>query len=226
MPNKDSAPPPSESNLIPVQTIDAGEFGEWLAGSEATQVQGADADVPCGSCNACCRSSYFIHITPEDKNALSAIPEPLLFSAPGLPAGHFVMGYNEHGECPMLLNDRCSIYLSRPQTCRAYDCRIFSAAGMAPGEADKSLVLERTAHWTFSYANDTSRKQHAAVTTAANWLKREQRNAKSKLPDGFIPSNSTQQAVLALQIHALFEPADVQSTTQAFADQVVASSEI
>jgi Fe-S-cluster containining protein len=222
--HKNDSTTPINPIQIPLQSVDAGEFGQWLLGSDATQVNGADADVPCGTCNGCCKSFYFIHITPDDKKALKAIPEPLLFAAPGLPEGHFVMGYNKHGHCPMLIDDRCSIYFERPQTCRAYDCRIFSAAGMEPGETDKALVSERTQHWAFSYASEKNRQQHAAVQTAAAWLRSAQQDTNSKLPEGFIPSNSTQLAVLALQIHSLFatsqEPVD--TTTQEFANRAVA----
>lgn len=226
--NQTSSRPSAHSSTtaqhIPVRTINAGEFGQWLQASNATQVQGADADVPCGACNGCCKSFYFIHITPADTEALKAIPQALLFSAPGLPKGHFVMGYNEQGHCPMLVDDRCSIYFDRPQTCRAYDCRIFSAAGMPPGETDKALVTQRTEHWAFTYASDTSREQHAAVKAAAVWLRAANNDDNSKLPAGFIPSNSTQLAVLALQIHSLFDIAEIRSdtTTQEFADRVVA----
>ncbi len=199
----------------------AGDFTQWLQGTRATQGHGADADVPCGTCNGCCKSFYFIHITPDDTQALSAIPQELLFAAPGLPDGHFVMGYNDQGHCPMLIDDRCSIYHDRPQTCRAYDCRIFSAADMAPGESDKVLVAERTQQWEFSFASGSSREQQRAVAAAARWLQQEQGNSHTHLPKGFIPSNSTQLAVLALQVHTLFLTSD-DTSSQAFADRLVA----
>lgn len=190
---------------IPVKTIDAGDFSTWLRGTHATQVEGQEADVPCGDCNGCCKSFYFIHVTPEDTAALAAIPEPLLFTAPGLPPGNFVMGYNDQGHCPMLVEDRCSIYDKRPQTCRAYDCRIFSAADMQPGETDKALVSARTEHWAFSYGSEAEQQQQVAIANAARWLNAERNNADSQLPANFLPSNSTQLAVLALQVHQLFD---------------------
>ena len=139
------------ADTIPLQPVDAGDFATWLEGTHSTQLEGKDADVPCGDCNGCCKSFYFIHITPQDSDALRVIPRELLVAAPGLPPGHFVMGYNDQGHCPMLRDDRCSIYMDRPQTCRAYDCRIFTASDMQPGETDKALVSERTARWVFDY---------------------------------------------------------------------------
>lgn len=196
--------PPPVTRQIPLQAIDAGDFATWLAGTHATQVEGRDADVPCGTCNGCCKSFYFIHVTPDDTRALGAIPNELLFSAPGLPSGHYVMGYDDQGHCPMLRDDRCSIYRDRPQTCRAYDCRIFAAAEMAPGETDKTLVADRTKHWEFSYASNADRAQRESIARAARWLEAQRENSESHLPKDFIPSNSTQLAVLALQLHPLF----------------------
>ena len=218
MPEQFSEP---KSAKIPAVQIDAGEFGAWLAGTGATQNEGADADVPCGSCNGCCKSFYFIHITPEDTAALAAIPHELLFAAPGLPAGHYVMGYNEHGECPMLIDNRCSVYFDRPQTCRAYDCRIFTAAGMEPGETDKEKVAHRTRQWNFSYADESAKNLHRQVQRAARWLHTK---AKADLPKDFLPGNSTQLAVLALTLHPLFDATvtEAATATAEFTRQVVA----
>ena len=77
----------------------------------------AEAKVPCAGCTACCRSGYFIHVEPDEQAALAAIPAELLFPAPGLPAGHHVMGYGADGACPMLVEDACSIYAERPRAC-------------------------------------------------------------------------------------------------------------
>ena len=193
-------------NTIRTTTLEAGDFDTWLAGTKASQLNGKEADVPCGSCNACCKSFYFIHITASDVGALKVIPKELLVQAPGLPSGHFVMGYTEQGHCPMLVNERCSIYNDRPQTCRAYDCRIFAAAEMQPGEMDKVLVSRQTSTWAFSYANPAARATQAAIARAANWLASERENNNSYLPNDFLPSNSTQLAVLALQLRELFGP--------------------
>lgn len=189
---------------IPLQTVDAGDFATWLNNARATQLEGKEADVPCGDCNGCCKSFYFIHVTPEDTDALKAIPRELLVDAPGLPPGHFVMGYNEQGHCPMLRDEGCSIYHERPQTCRAYDCRIFAASDMQPGETDKALVSERTARWAFNFKTPEDRQQQNQIARAAQWLSLERGNAQSYLPADFIPSNSTQLAVLAIELRELF----------------------
>jgi len=208
---------------IPLKSVDAGDFATWLKGTHASQLEGKDSDVPCGDCNGCCKSFYFIHITPKDSAALEVIPRELLVDAPGLPAGHFVMGYDEHGHCPMLKNDKCSIYSHRPQTCRAYDCRIFAASDMQPGESDKALVSERTALWNFNYKTPADKTQQTQVARAARWLVAERDNAQSHLPDNFIPSNSTQLAVLAIELHKLFgdEPGTGQYASKAHAEACI-----
>ncbi|HJV08323.1 MAG TPA: YkgJ family cysteine cluster protein, partial [Acidimicrobiales bacterium] len=95
-------------------TLPAGRFSTWLA-----QLAGGDVDVPCGACTACCTSSQFVHIGPDESETLARIPPALLFPAPGLPKGHVVMGYDERGHCPMFVDGGCSIYEARPRTCRA-----------------------------------------------------------------------------------------------------------
>jgi Fe-S-cluster containining protein len=117
-------------------------FSEWLDEFDAA----ADADVPCGACTACCTSSQFVHIAPDETDALSHIPAELLFRAPGMPKGHKVMGYDERGHCPMLVDGDCSIYEHRPRTCRTYDCRVFAGTGVVP---DQPAIAERVGDWEF-----------------------------------------------------------------------------
>ncbi len=175
----------------------AGEFSTWLI-----EIQGAirgehGSDVPCGSCTACCTSSQFIHISPGETDALAHIPPALLFPSPGLPRGHVVMGYDERGHCPMLIDNACSIYEHRPHTCRAYDCRVFPASGVDLDEANKMQIAERVRRWQFSYADDSARVQHLAVQAAASFIT----NDIDSLPERSRPANATQRAILAIEIH-------------------------
>ncbi|MEP6961813.1 MAG: YkgJ family cysteine cluster protein, partial [Acidobacteriota bacterium] len=141
-------------------TVPAGEFSAWLRATEAALASPATgADVPCGACNACCRASMFIHITPEETQTIERIPRALLFPAPGLPQGHVLMGYNQQGHCPMLVDNRCSIYAHRPRACRDYDCRIFAATGIAVDLRTQAEVARRVAAWSFDYKSDASRKK-------------------------------------------------------------------
>jgi Fe-S-cluster containining protein len=128
----------------------------------------ADADVPCRTCTACCRSSQFVHIAPDESDTLAHVPTDLLFPAPGLPDGHVVLGYDENGHCPMLTDTGCSIYEHRPRTCRSYDCRVYAATGLHPD--DKPLVAEHVRRWEFSLETDTDCAQIADLRARAATL--------------------------------------------------------
>jgi Fe-S-cluster containining protein len=154
-----------------LDAISAGEFSEWLQTAQPAVTHNLASDVPCGQCNACCRASYFIHVAPQDVAAKAVIPSELLFAAPGAPPGHQIMGFDEQGQCPMLKNDQCSIYAARPSTCRSYDCRVFAAADIAAGGAEKADVNARVLRWQFSHADIQARLAHAAVQKVAQVVK-------------------------------------------------------
>jgi hypothetical protein len=182
------------------RALPAGGFSGWLRTTRRALKNEGGADVPCGDCNACCKSAYFIHIGPEETPTLSRVPEELLFPAPGLPEGHVLLGHDEKGWCPMLIDDRCSIYEHRPLTCRNYDCRVFAAARLAAGDDDKALITQRVQDWRFSYPTERDHSEHAAVRAAARFL----RNRAECFPVGFVPSNPTQLAILAIKVYEVF----------------------
>lgn len=189
------------------QQYSAGSFAQWLEETQAVILETADADVPCGSCNACCRSAQFILITPDDQAAKAAIAKELLFPAPGKPE-HWVMGFDENGHCPMLKNDACSIYADRPITCRAYDCRIFAAAKLSAGGTERMDVNTRAQAWVFDFANTEDTDRAKAIAHAAEYL---QTNPIEELSD-----NPIQIALAAIRIHELF----VGSTATVCADNL------
>ncbi|MEM7077350.1 MAG: YkgJ family cysteine cluster protein [Pseudomonadota bacterium] len=147
---------------------DAGEFGTWLAQLHSALRERRGMDVPCGDCNACCRSSFFIHIG-EGEAARAAIPAELLFAAPHQPQ-QLIIGFDEHGRCPMLKPSGCDIYAVRPLTCQQYDCRIFPATGIFPSAATEQAIATRARHWRFSYANPEAHAAHAALLATGGWL--------------------------------------------------------
>ncbi|MCK5739527.1 YkgJ family cysteine cluster protein [bacterium] len=178
----------------------AGEFSTWLQETRKAQLEENGTDVPCGECNACCRSSYFIHISPEEIQTLARIPKELLFPAPGLPPGNVLMGYDENGRCPMLSDNGCLIYEHRPLTCRTYDCRIFPATGMTAGDKDKVLINQQIQRWKFRSDTTDALNRHSAVKAAALFLREHAEN----FPAGFIPGNATQLAILAINVYDVF----------------------
>jgi Fe-S-cluster containining protein len=180
--------------------LSAGNFSSWLASTRLAHLKNKGVDVSCGSCIACCRSSYFIHIRPYESQTLAIIPKELLFPAPGLSKGNMVLGYDEEGHCPMLADNKCSIYDYRPLTCRTYDCRIFTAAGIAAGDDDKVLITRQSQRWKFNYPDRQDHKDHLAVKTAAKFL---QKHTKS-FPNEISPRNPSQVAILAIKVYDVF----------------------
>jgi Fe-S-cluster containining protein len=158
------------------------------------------SNVPCDGCTACCTASQFIHIGPDETDTLARIPKQLLFPAPRMPRGHVLLGYDERGHCPMLIANRCSIYEHRPRTCRTYDCRVFPAAGLRVDEEDKVLIDRQAHRWQFSYPTEADRIQHDAARAAATFL----HDHTDVFADGTAPTNTTQLAVAAIELHDVF----------------------
>jgi Fe-S-cluster containining protein len=174
--------------------LDAGVFSVWLEEMQGALRGDHGSDVPCGECTACCTSSQFIHIAPDETDALAHIPVALLFPAPRMPRGHVLMGYDEHGRCPMLIDNRCSIYEHRPRTCRTYDCRIFAATGLEPAD-DKPLIAVQVRRWRFRHPTEVDRVQHDAVRAAA--AASDDRGDPSVDPPA--PASATGRAVRAIE---------------------------
>jgi len=177
--------------------IDAGRFSAWLDGIHGVLRRDETSDVPCGSCTACCTSSQFIHIAPDETDALAEIPSALLFPAPRLPAGHLLMGYDENGHCPMLVDGACSIYGYRPRTCRTYDCRVFAASGLELDDAAKCAINDRVRRWQFQLVDDVDRAKLDAVRSAATMV--------AEVEPGY---DATERTLAAIEIHDEFLSVD------------------
>ena len=174
----------------------AGQFSTWIAEIRAALRGERDAEVACGECTACCTGSQFIHVGPDETDTLSHIPRELLFPAPGRPAGHVLMGYDEQGHCPMLVDDVCTIYEHRPRTCRTYDCRVFPAAGVEP---EDELIAARARRWQFEFPTETDTQLRAAVRAAVAYT--VERHVE--LGDD-APASPGEFAVMAVELHDLF----------------------
>ncbi|MFN8221989.1 MAG: YkgJ family cysteine cluster protein [Gaiellales bacterium] len=181
------------------EELDAGAFGEWIAAMQAALRGQRDADVPCGDCSGCCTSSQFVHIGPDESDVLTHVPDALLASAPGLP-GHQVLGFDDRGRCPMLVDGRCSIYAHRPRTCRTYDCRVFAAAGVALEDPDKSAIADRARRWRFRLETVADQRRLAAVRAAAQFVEMH----PGLLPADAGQASATDRAVIAVEVHEAF----------------------
>lgn len=181
--------------------VDAGSFVDWISNMRLAIRGESDADVPCGSCKACCTSSQFIHIAPDEDATLRRIPKALLFRAPGFPVGHLLLGFTNEGHCPMFVDNRCSIYEDRPRTCRTYDCRIFTATAVDASDDGRVDIARRTRAWQFT--TDESGPVEVtlrAMKAAATFI----RAHKTMIPPDLAPATATQLAVMAFAVHELF----------------------
>ncbi|MCR9259947.1 MAG: YkgJ family cysteine cluster protein [Pseudomonadaceae bacterium] len=185
--------------MNPTSEIEAGDFGHWLKVTLAAEA----ANVPCGECNACCRASYFIHITDNEYKTREHVPRELIFPAPGSGGKQWVMGFDETGSCPMLKQNSCSIYAHRPRTCRDFDCRVFAAAGISasqPGAGDaKAEVDQQVLRWRFSYKTGNDKRKHTAIKAAAAFIRENQQQLGAQAP-----ATPTALALASLHIYELF----------------------
>ncbi len=195
--------------------LPAGNFSEWLHAMRRALAGRGGMDVACGDCVGCCTSSYYIKVRPHETAALAAIDAKFLSPGPGTD-GSQLMGYHANGHCPMFDGAGCSIYRDRPETCRTYDCRVFTAAGMKAGGDEKSVINTRVASWRFEYPTETDRQEQRAVLAAANFL----RQHPVRFPGGHVPSRASDIAVLAVKTYPVFmdEPQDHRATAAALVD--------
>lgn len=191
---------PASDTDVPDDGLAAGDFSTWLDDMQVVLRERGESDVPCGTCTACCTSSQFVHIAPDEKATLARIPKALRFTAPGLPPGHVVLGYDEQGHCPMLRDGKCSIYDDRPRTCRTYDCRVFPASGLDPAADAKPEIARRVAQWRFGFASDADRIRNEAVRAAAAYLGAY----PDLLEEARLPATATQRAALAVALYDVF----------------------
>lgn len=96
-----------------------------------------------------------------------------------------LLGYDASGRCPLLVDDRCSIYEDRPRTCRTYDCRVFVAAGVEP---DKPRIAARVRSWERPFRYDEGSGAEEALA--------EVRRAAAEIDDGSPPTAVAVRAVL------------------------------
>lgn len=179
--------------------LPAVSFSAWLDGTLGTLLRDAPADVPCGECNACCRTFHQIHIRPGEKRARKRLPKEYLTVARGLPPGYLLLGYTEEGACPVLVGGRCTIYGDRPLVCRTYDCRLYAATGVEPDRAEIAAQVRR---WRFDYPEAEDRELQEAVLAAVRFVRR----TPSCLPSEAARRQPIRVATLAAVTHELFRP--------------------
>jgi Fe-S-cluster containining protein len=172
-------------------------FAAWLRATRATLEKDVPADVPCGACNACCRTFHQIHLRPGERRARRRLPREYLSVAPGLPPGYLLLGYDETGACPVLVGGRCTVYEDRPLVCRTYDCRMYAATGIAP---DRPEIAAQVRRWRFTHPTTSDRELHEAVLAAVRFI----REHPQCLPSEAARRQPIRVATLAVAAHEKF----------------------
>lgn len=203
----------SESSIRLIESV-----SDWLADYQRCRTELSDLDVPCGDCAACCQSSMFILIRPQDTEAKQAIAPELRFRAPGLPDGFEVMGFDERGHCPMY-QQGCSIYAQRPTTCRQFDCRIFAISTVAEDQQQHPDIAASSRQWQLNQVTPQEQQQLDRIAAIRRWWQQHQ----GALPEALQPPRPSQQAVLVLDIYQRFP--DDEFWAQPTADIVTAISQ-
>jgi len=57
-------------------SLNAGPFSVWLEQVLLAISGKGVSEVPCGDCTACCTSSQFVHIGPDETDTLAHVPRP------------------------------------------------------------------------------------------------------------------------------------------------------
>jgi Fe-S-cluster containining protein len=106
----------AEYRKIPAGTKRSGSPTKLLRTWITAQATGDDINVPCGTCNACCRTARMeIDVLADE----AAVIEHTLDAA-----GNRKLAKNPDGSCVYLVEGKCSVYANRPRACRTYDCRV------------------------------------------------------------------------------------------------------
>lgn len=115
-------------------------------------------DVPCNGCTACCRDPMmFVDLTEAEAHHFKAHKSDRVTKG-------WELDRKENGECVYLIDNRCSIYADRPQSCRGYDCRLH-LLGLPVGTDQDVLVNEGLSRWRyFSLPTVEDKVMHLAIT--------------------------------------------------------------
>ena len=77
------------------------------------------ANVPCGSCRACCRNNL-IMLFPDEGDDVASYQHDIVTLPEGTGA---VLKHKPNGDCIYLEENGCSIHKRAPVICKVFDCR-------------------------------------------------------------------------------------------------------
>lgn len=120
----------------------------------------------------------------------------------------------------MLKAGDCSIYSSRPSTCRTFDCRVLAAAGLFLDGKWNERINESVQAWQFTFSSANGRLRLKAIRDAATFIQKH----ATAFPDGRAPAEPTTIAVLAIKVHSVFLSSNSYSNPIDVANAIVTES--
>lgn len=108
------------------------------------------ADVPCGSCRACCYYAE-VEVTPAQES-----PEALahLDVVRNAKDNGWALRKKPDGSCVHLDDTGCSVRAHRPLACRHYDCRLYAMSGVLDSYSGGRVQPT----WVFNSGSETDRE--------------------------------------------------------------------
>lgn len=191
----------------------AGEFSHWLHGMQDAITTGRGMEVPCGTCQACCQSGYFVPVRTTEKTTLAVIPSRLLITMPGTSSSSDQMiAITRKGDCALFRSGMCSVYHKRPQACREYDCRLFAATGIRTGH---EAIDRRINGWRFRYGTAEAKCIESAMKQSADFITRY----PQAFPGGRAPTRAAEVAIAAFKTYTVF----LESAARNLPEKVIAN---
>lgn len=111
--------------------------------AEHTDLHAVDP-VPCAGCNACCRGHQIVVVSADMGDRMTDYPVEGLVKKFYGEVGHMVLRTQDNGDCFFLRDSKCTIYATRPNGCRRFDCRRRMALG-DEGTLSKEIMAAGTA---------------------------------------------------------------------------------
>ena len=117
-----------------------------------------------------------------------------------------LLGYDEHGRCPMLTEGAARSTSTGPARAAPMTAGSSRPPASSPKAASRRIA-RRARRWRFEHPAEADRDQHEAVRAAVTFIRRH----AADLPEGAVPATATGLAVLAIELHGTFLDRDADS---------------
>ena len=173
-------------------------FAAWLSSAVATLEDDEPAEVPCGECNACCRTHHYIHVRPEEKRARARLPASVAVPGAGTAAG---LPGDRAGRRRLLpAADRRPLHGLRGPAARLPHLRLPGVRGDRRRRRTGPTSRRRCGAGGSATRRRTTTSGRAAVLAAASFVREHPESMASDVAR----LQPIRVATLAVAVHALF----------------------